>query len=135
MTNLYMEGNNYGASTGFKYFDLFRKPFSRNIAKMVKRKQFVHFRYYLVEVLGYHRLSKSDLGYFEDFISYCNQISISPDIIKKAISLQQSKAMSLGDSLIVSSAMVFKIPLVTLNIKDFKHISNLELIEPVGYKF
>jgi len=89
----------------------------------------------LLEVLGYHRLSKSDLDYFEDFISYCNQISISPGIIKKAISLRQSKAMSLGDSLIASSAFVFKIPLVTLNIKDFKHISNLELIEPVGYKF
>jgi len=89
----------------------------------------------LLEVLGYHRLSKSDLDYFEDFISYCNQISISPGIIKKAISLRQSKAMSLGDSLIASSALVFKIPLVTLNIKDFKHISNLELIEPVGYKF
>ena len=89
----------------------------------------------LLEVLGYHRLSKSDLGYFENFISYCNQISISPDIIKKAISLRQSKAMSLGDSLIASSALVFKIPLVTLNIKDFKHISNLELIEPLGYKF
>jgi hypothetical protein len=89
----------------------------------------------LLEVLGYHRLSKSDLEYFENFISYCNQISISPDIIKKAISLRQSKAMSLGDSLIASSALVFKIPLVTLNIKDFKHISNLELIEPVGYKF
>ena len=89
----------------------------------------------LLEVLGYHSLSKSDHEYFENFISYCNQISISPDIIKKAISLRQSKAMSLGDSLIASSALVFKIPLVTLNIKDFKHISNLELIEPVGYKF
>jgi hypothetical protein len=130
-----MEGNNYVASTGFEYFDLFRKPFSRNIAKLVKQNSLYISDITLLEVLGYHRLSKSDLGYFEDFISYCNQISISPGIIKKAISLRQSKAMSLGDSLIASSALAFKIPLVTLNIKDFKHISNLELIEPVGYKF
>jgi len=78
----------------------------------------------LLEVLGYHSLSKSDLGYFENFISYCNQISISPDIIKKAISLRQSKAMSLGDSLIASSELVFKIPLVTLRILSISQIWN-----------
>jgi predicted nucleic acid-binding protein len=86
----------------------------------------------LLEVLGYHKLTNSDRKYFERFFSYCNQISISPDILQKAISLRQYKSMSLGDSIIAGTALVYQLPLVTLNHKDFRHIENLLLIDPLN---
>lgn len=84
----------------------------------------------LLEVLGYHRLTNSDREYFEHFLSYCDPISISSDIIQKAISLRQYKSMSVGDSIIAGTALIYQLPLVTLNIKDFRHIENLLLIDP-----
>lgn len=85
----------------------------------------------LLEVLGYHRLTSSDRKYFEQFFSYCKQISISTDILQKAISLRQHKSMSLGDSIIAGTAIIYELPLLTLNTKDFRHIENLVLIDPL----
>lgn len=85
----------------------------------------------LLEVLGYHKLTNPDQKYFEKFLSNCNQIAISSEILQKAIVLRQSKSMSLGDSIIAGTALIYQLPLVTLNDKDFKHYKNLLLIDPL----
>lgn len=85
----------------------------------------------LLEVLGYHKLTNPDRKYFEKFLSNCNQIAISSEILQRAIVLRQSKSMSLGDSIIAGTALIYQLPLVTLNDKDFKHIENLLLIDPL----
>lgn len=52
-------------------------------------------------------------------------------IIQKAIELRQTKQMSLGDAVIGATATIHNLPLVTANLKDFKHIENIELINPL----
>ena len=39
--------------------------------------------------------------------------------------------MSLGDSIIAGTAITYELPLLTLNSKDFRHIENLILIDPL----
>ena len=53
---------------------------------------------------------------------------MSDEIAEIAIQLRQKKKMTLGDSIIAATAIHKNIPLLTNNIKDFKHIENLVLI-------
>lgn len=39
--------------------------------------------------------------------------------------------MSLGDAVIGATAAIHNLPLVSANLKDFKHIENIELINPL----
>ena len=41
--------------------------------------------------------------------------------------------MSLADAIIAASAQNYNLPLVTANTKDFKHIENLETINPISF--
>ena len=59
-------------------------------------------------------------------------MDISRQLIDKAIHLRQQKNMSLGDAIIAATALTEKLPLVTANIKDFQHIEELELIDPMA---
>ena len=56
---------------------------------------------------------------------------MTQDIIEYAIGLRQQKKMSLGDSIIASTAIVHKRTLVTRNIKDFLWIEDLKIHNPI----
>lgn len=81
-----------------------------------------------IEVLGYSQLLTEDKIYFQEFFSKCDVFSIDEEIIRRTISLKQQKAMSLGDAIIAATATIQKLPLITANTKDFKHIHELDLI-------
>ena len=84
----------------------------------------------LVEVLGFHRLSDERRGDFETFFDETTILVIDDRVIQKAITLRQARKMSLGDALIVATALVHGLPLVTRNTKDFAWIDGLILIDP-----
>jgi predicted nucleic acid-binding protein len=83
-----------------------------------------------VEVLGYRDLTKKRTAYFESFFAASTMIPITSEIIECAINLRQKRKMSLGDSLIATTAIVNDLALVTYNTKDFKWIDSLTLIDP-----
>lgn len=85
----------------------------------------------LLEVMGYHKITPKDLNYFQNFFEDCEVIPVRQDIIQKAVKFRQEKKMSLGDSIIAATAFQNKIPLVTANIKDFNHIPQLKIINPI----
>jgi len=60
-----------------------------------------------IDVLGCHRLSIEDRLDFEAVFSTLQIIAIDDTIIDKAISLRQSRKMSLGDAIIVANARRF----------------------------
>jgi len=84
-----------------------------------------------LEVLGYHKLVSKDRRYFESFLKQCELVPIYPEIINVAVNFRQQKKMSVGDAIIASTALYHKQALVTANIKDFEHISNIDLINPL----
>lgn len=86
----------------------------------------------VVEVLGYHRLSEVEREHFEAFFAAAAVLPISAAVITEAVKLRQTKKMTLGDSLIGATALVFGRTLVTRNMKDFAWISGLGLLDPLA---
>lgn len=86
-----------------------------------------------LEVLGYHKITKDEISFAQRYFSNCGIISIQQNIIEKAISFRQVKSMSLADAIIAATAQNHNLPLITANTKDFKHIENLEIIDPLSF--
>ena len=84
-----------------------------------------------LEVLGYHRITSIEIDFAKKYFSFCEIIPIDQKIIQNAISLRQAKQMSLGDAIIAATAIVHNLPLATANTKDFKHLKNLTIINPL----
>ena len=86
----------------------------------------------VVEVLGYHKLSQLVRSQLEKFFSAADVIPITDAIVASAVSLRQSRKMSLGDALIAATALVARRTLLTHNVKDFAWIPGLVVIDPLA---
>ena len=84
-----------------------------------------------VEMLGYHKLSAGERLYFESLFKTASVLSISDEVVNKAVELRQQKRMSLGDCLIAATALLNGFDLYTNNADDFIHISGLTVINPL----
>lgn len=85
-----------------------------------------------IEVLGFARLTAQERVYFETLFDIMPELSIVSEIATTAITLKQQKKMSLGDSLIVATALIHDLELYTNNINDFNWISGLKLFNPIN---
>lgn len=103
-----------------------------NLRKWLKDQSIMVSAVSQVEVLGFHKITRSEKDLATHFFSKCQVVEINQQIIHKAIHLRQQKKMSLGDAIIAATALTEKLPLVTANIKDFQHIKDLELIDPLA---
>ncbi|MDM8525724.1 type II toxin-antitoxin system VapC family toxin [Desulfococcaceae bacterium HSG8] len=85
-----------------------------------------------LEVLGYHQLTPEDKQDFKDFFDAVPMINLSQPILEQAVNLRQQRKMSLGDSIIGATAMVHSLTLVTVNVKDFRWIQGIEILNPLA---
>ncbi len=84
-----------------------------------------------LEVLGYSKLTTEENQKFEYFFANLTTlINIQSDIINQAIQLRKIRKMSLGDSIIASTALLYQLPILTRNEKDFAWINELTVINP-----
>ena len=83
-----------------------------------------------VETLGYHSLTAKEKEILTGFFDNIPWLPVSEAVIRQAVSLRQTKKMSLGDSLIAATAIIHSCTLVTRNISDFDWIPNFALINP-----
>ncbi len=58
-------------------------------------------------------------------------LPVSDAVIQKALTLRQQKKMSLGDAIIGATALIYRLTLVTSNIKDFEWIEDLSVLDPL----
>lgn len=86
----------------------------------------------IVEVLGYHKLSDEDRLHFEEFFAAARVLPVSDAVVARAVTLRQARKMSLGDSLIAATALVFGQELSTHNVKDYDGIPDLVVIDPIA---
>ena len=84
-----------------------------------------------VEVLGYHKLTDEEKELLEEFFDSTKILPISDKVIAKAVELRQLKKMTLGDTLIAATALVYNLVLVTNNTADFAWIDELKLFNPL----
>lgn len=86
----------------------------------------------ILEVLGFHRLTAEDEKFFNELFSLLTILPINSQIIKVAIELRKRYNLSVGDSIIASTAKLNKLKLYTANTDDFQKINELEVINPLG---
>jgi predicted nucleic acid-binding protein len=55
---------------------------------------------------------------------------LSDAVVDRSIELRRSRKMPLPDAIIAATALENDIPLVTRNTKDFRHIPDLEIVNP-----
>ena len=87
-----------------------------------------------MEVLGFYNLDSEEKEYLEKFFSASGLIEISKEILDEAVKLRQKQKMTIGDSIIAGTAIKSNLILVTRNIKDFKNIKGLKLLNPFELK-
>lgn len=87
-----------------------------------------------IELIQGGRLSKSELKEIKDYLRSFTRIHLSQRISITSVALVEqygaSHGLMLADALIASTALVWGLPLVTLNVKDFHFINGLQLVSP-----
>ena len=84
-----------------------------------------------LEIFGYHKLGKQEEELLTRFFTNVECLSVTKTIIDQAIQLRKQKSKSVGDAIIAATAKKHDLPLMTANTKDFKHIDQLEVINPL----
>ena len=84
-----------------------------------------------LEVMGYHLLQEQEKILLEKFFNSIQVFQIDSQVIISAVNLRQRRKMSLGDSLIAATALVYDSLLVTNNVNDFSWIDGLKLHNPI----
>lgn len=83
-----------------------------------------------VEVLGYHLLTAAEAEPLEEFFANTLLLGLGPAVLDEAVKLRRQRKMTLGDSLVASTARLHGCTLVTRNTKDFDWIPGLKLFDP-----
>lgn len=81
-----------------------------------------------VEVLGFSKLTDSIRHQLEMMIEVFTIFPVSSAVINQATQLRSQKKMSLGDSIVAGTAIVYGLPLMTRNDTDFNWIDGLNVI-------
>lgn len=85
-----------------------------------------------IEVLGYHKLQKSERSLLERFFNAAEIFPLSDAVVEQAVRLRQQRRMTLGDSIVAATAIVHGRSLVTHNTKDFEWIEGLVVCDPMS---
>ena len=87
-----------------------------------------------IEVLGYHSLDQDEKRDFEEYFDSIEVFDVTSEVVERAILLRQERKMGLGDAIVAATALVHGLTLATRNTRDFKWISELELVDPFEIK-
>ncbi len=106
-------------------------PQNVQLIKFIEENSVYCSRISYLEVLGFRKLTKPDKEYFEKIFTSFSVLEIDADIILEATRLRQMINLSLGDAIVAATSLLYKLTLITNNGKDFKHIKNLKIINPL----
>lgn len=77
-----------------------------------------------LEVLGYHKITRSQILYFQAIFGIVKVIPIDNYLLEAAITYRRRFSMSVGDSIIAATAKIKDCILYTNNVADFKRIKD-----------
>ncbi len=86
-----------------------------------------------IEVLTYHEIPEK-MPLIEEFMQLASVLQLDYNITRKAIELRRKqRKLKLADAIIAATALVHNLTLITNNVKDFKDIELLNIIDPHNY--
>lgn len=99
--------------------------------KLISNKDISHASITKIETLGFPRLHANELLLLEILFSESYNLSLTDDVVDRAVKLRQVKNMSLGDAIIAATALEHECELWTANEEDFIYIDGLHLYNPL----
>jgi toxin FitB len=85
-----------------------------------------------IEALGFSSMPAQELLLLGALFNESYSLSLTDAVVDRAITLRQSKRMSLGDAIIAATALENHLVLWTANVEDFAHIDELDMVDPLG---
>jgi predicted nucleic acid-binding protein len=83
-----------------------------------------------IELYAYSKLTNKDKDTLDIFTGQASILNINDDIIEKTIELRKVYKTKLPDAIIAATAVVYGLTLISHNVKDFKNITGLSVIDP-----
>ena len=84
-----------------------------------------------MEALGYPFKTTEEELFVKGLCEACNLIDLTRPIMDKTIEIRKQARNKLPDAIIAASTLVNKAVLVTANVKDFKMINGISIINPI----
>lgn len=107
-------------------------PAQADLRKFVRENDTAVSAISYVEALGFHGLQPMERAGLERFFASARMLPLDMPVLDEAVRLRQQRKMSLGDSLIAAIALVHELPLATRDVRDFRWIPNLKLVDLFG---
>ena len=83
-----------------------------------------------IELLCWQKADEEDIKAINDFIKYSQIINLNDSVKENTVDVKKANTIKLPDAIIAASAKTYDLTLLTRNIKDFKSIKNLKLLNP-----
>ncbi|MFH1761552.1 MAG: type II toxin-antitoxin system VapC family toxin [bacterium] len=83
-----------------------------------------------IEVLGFQGHTDNKYKVAKELLNQFAEYSLNNDIVKKTISLRRQYSIKIPDAIIAATALNIGFSLITRNVKDFKKIKDLKIINP-----
>lgn len=83
-----------------------------------------------IEVLVWPKLRASDKAVYEKFIGASTVYGCNEAIILQTIAIRKQYKLKLPDAIIAATTIVHNLTLLTRNLKDFRGIANLTVVDP-----
>jgi predicted nucleic acid-binding protein len=104
---------------------------TRFLDETIARRSFCLSILSVIEFLGWHGHTDDEFAECKELIELATILPVSKEVADKAIALRRAKRIKLADAVIASTALVNNLNLVTTNIRDFKGIRELQIINPL----
>lgn len=114
--------------------DLIPEPSKVELLKELKQKPHYYSIITEIELLSWKKLSYSEKEVISDFLSHFRKIDLSEKIKNETIKIRKNSNLKIPDAIIAASALVQNQQLLTHNLKDFKRVKKLEIIDPMALK-
>jgi predicted nucleic acid-binding protein len=86
-----------------------------------------------IELLCWKTTTEKDIKVLNEFIDDVRIIELEKSVKLKTAEIRKSHRIKLPDAIIAATALVYDFTLVTRNIRDFKNIEKIKLVNPWNY--
>jgi len=83
-----------------------------------------------IELFGWKRHTPDSLNDTRELLACLHECPLNEDVVETCITLRQRFSIKLPDAIIAATALHLEIPLMTRNCEDFKHVSDLNVVNP-----
>jgi predicted nucleic acid-binding protein len=86
-----------------------------------------------LEVLGFPKLTPAEENGLLLMLSQFNEVSVSGDVIDRAIQLRRQVKIKAPDAIVAATALLQGAELVTRNTADFKRVAGLSVLDTQSF--